>query len=354
MKLNLFTMAAVGMTLLWLGGAARGGQPSGPTTTGPASKPKRSILQLIQSIKGAADAASAGKDYAEARKIDPDSAELGSAYMQTMWKFGKYRTAYYPALQLTKKDPANGLAWAIVGYYHAMRGSYSKALEPTLRAARCLPDDAAIMTNIGYLVAWYEKTRPQPKLSEEMKELIDIGKMVWAGTKQFAEAHASYGKATGGDEGAAKAGDRRISGNKKIESLTTEYNKLDKEFKQKHKQAFNHANNRKNWLNQLAEVEKKRKRRKKDKNLLNQRDSLKRQIVQAARKIAELNKAMSVLRVKARKIKKDLEAARGEDAKAKTGERTRPKVQWRRPGAEGKTTPDLGPVGKDKGKKGEK
>ncbi|MCK4277384.1 MAG: hypothetical protein KAX78_12770 [Phycisphaerae bacterium] len=309
------------------------------------------MAELIKSIKDAPDAASAGRDYAEAMKIDGKNTELCEAYMRRMWHFEKYRIAYYPALQLTKKDPTNGLAWGIVGYYQAMRGNYLKALEPTLQAAKCMPDDAATMSNAGSLVTWYDRSKPQPKISPELKSLIELGKLSWAGTKEFSEGCASYAKKVGDMKKKADKLAGEISEKKKrIGSLAGEYKKLDGECRKKYKEAVDAGNHRKNLRNQLAEVERKRPA-----DLRKKRNEFKKKIDEAGKRFSGLRKQWNDLQSKAPKIRRDIDAAKKAIRKleAQSGG-TRPKFDFRRPGGDGKITaaaPKGKPKAKDKGKK---
>lgn len=355
MKHDLLSMAAAGMMVFWLGGSAWGQEAAEPVadpTTKPTVKPKRSMAELIKCIKDAPDAASAGRDYAEAMKIDGKNTELCEAYMRRMWHFDKYKIAYYPALQLTKKDPTNGLAWGIVGYYHAMRGNYLRALEPTLQAAKCMPDDAATMANAGSLVTWYGNTKPQPRISPELKSLIELGKLSWAGTKEFSDACASYGKKVGAAKKKADELAKEISEKKKrIGSLAGEYKKLDEECRKKYKEAVDTGNHRKNLRNQLAEVERKRPA-----DLRKKRDEFKKKINEAGKKIGELSKGIANLRRKGAKVRSDVDAIKKAIRKleAQSGT-TRLKFECRRPGGDGKITGAASkgkpkPKPKDKGK----
>jgi len=362
MKHCLLSIAAAGMMVFWLGGSAWGQEAAEPVadpTAKPTFKPKRSMAELIESIKDAPDAASAGRDYAEALKIDAKNTELCEAYMRRMWHFDKYKIAYYPALQLTKKDPTNGLAWGIVGYYQAMRGNYLKALEPTLQAAKCMPDDAATMSNAGHLVAWYEKTKPQPKISKELKSLIEIGKMSWAGTKEFSDAYASYGKKSGAAKKKADELAKETSAKKKkAESLFKEYRKLDEECRKKYKEGVNQANNRKNLLNQLSNVER-NLRTKRTNQLLNRRNDLRKKINEAGKKLSILRKQWNDQQSKGAKVARELDAAKKALGKLPAKSDTaRLKFECRRPGGDGKITagaskvkPKGKPKGKGKGKK---
>ena len=274
--------------------------------------------------------------------------------MRRMWHFDKYMIAYYPALQLTNADPTNGLAWGIVGYYNAMRGNYFKALEPTLKAAKCMPDDAATMANAGSLITWYEKTKPQPKVSQEVKNLIELGKMSWGGSKQFTEARASYGKKLGGavkkaDELAKEASEKK----KKAESLVKEYNKLDEEYRKKYKEAANQLKNRDKMLEQLDDVERSLKS-KSTNQLVKRRNDLRKNINNANKKISEHKKGLDNLRAKAAKVRGDLDAAKKDLSKLQsTSVATRLKFDVRPPGKDGKVTA-AAPKGnpKGKGKKG--
>ena len=287
-------------------------------------------------------------------KIDAKNTELCKAYMLKMWHFDKYMIAYYPALQLTKKDPTNGLAWGIVGYYQAMRGNYLKALGPTLQAAKCMPDDAATMANAGRLVTWYEKTKPQPKISPELKSLIELGKLGWAGVKEFSEGSVSYSKKLGDMKKKADKLAGEISEKKKrIGSLAGEYKKLDEECRKKNKEGSDQWNHRKNLLNQLAEVERKRPG-----DLRKKRDEFKKKIQEVNKKIGETRRAIANLNGKAFKIKKEVDSAKKAIRKleAQIGG-PRPKFDFRRPGGEGKTAaaaskvkPKVKPKDKPKGK----
>ncbi|MBL7132924.1 MAG: hypothetical protein ISS78_02395 [Phycisphaerae bacterium] len=350
MKQALVFVAAAGMMLFWLGGSTCGQEVTESLAEAagqPTSRPQRSMAELIKSISSAPDAATAGRDYAEALKIDAKNAELLEAYMRRLWHFDRYQIAYYPALQLTKKDPTNGQAWGIVGYFHAMRGNYLRALEPTLQAAKCMPDDAATMANAGSLVAWYERTKPQPKISQELKNLIEISRMGWSRTKQFSEAHASYGKKS--DDAKQKI-DKVVSAEKaKIEPLTREFRKLDEEYRKQYRQASDRARDRRKLLNQLADVERKLKSND-TADLRKQRDNLRKRIRDANKNIRVFQRRLNYLRSKGSKVRKDMDAAKKAIKKLSAGSAfARLKFDCRSPGKDGKAAA-TGPKGRKKKK----
>ena len=235
-----------------------------------------------------------------------------------------------------------------------MRGNYLRALEPTLQAAKCMPQDAATMANAGSLVAWYEKSKPQPKVSPQVKSLIEVGKMGWSRTKQFADAYSSCGRQLGDlNKKAEKLADDASASKKKVESLTKEYRKLEDEYRKKYREGVNKSRDRERLWDELAGVERSLKK-KKTGELLKKRDNLKKRINEANKKIDGLKKNVRDLREKGSKVGKELDAAQ-KAARTLGGQKVTAyvKLDFRRPGEDGKVAsaaPAAKPKPKPKGK----
>ncbi|MCE5328597.1 MAG: hypothetical protein LLG01_19510 [Planctomycetaceae bacterium] len=174
---------------------------SAPASRLAVDRSAKDIEQLIADIRSAPDLNTAAADYAEGRNINRNSIPLYEAYIQRMLDLGQPRIAVYPATELARLKPADGLAWAVLAYNDAAQGRYFQALQEVLPAMKHRPDDKTIQHNAANLVAWYEGSQPRPPLPNELARILDQSLEGWKQLPQFA---ATYAKARQTYTGRAK------------------------------------------------------------------------------------------------------------------------------------------------------
>ncbi|MCE5278602.1 MAG: hypothetical protein ABFD92_01420 [Planctomycetaceae bacterium] len=189
---RLFT--AIATVLLLAGGLWAQSRPA-------VDRSAKDLDQIIADIRSAPDLNTAAADYAEGRNIDRNSIALYEAYTQRMLQLGHPRIAVYPATELTRLKPTDGLAWAVLAYNDAVQGRYFQALQEVLPAMKHRPDDKTIQHNAANLIAWHEGTQPRPALPNELARILDQSLEKWKQLPQFA---ATYAKARQTYTGRAK------------------------------------------------------------------------------------------------------------------------------------------------------
>ena len=111
--------------------------------------------------------------YRKGIKLDPRNVQLHSAYMRRMLGLGVLHAAYEPAEILTKLEPRNATAWAIIAYVRARRNELASALEAEVTAASISLADMSVVNNLGQLIAWYENPGEAPKISTTSRAQAD-------------------------------------------------------------------------------------------------------------------------------------------------------------------------------------
>jgi hypothetical protein len=110
----------------------------------------------VQSIRQAADPSAAIEAYARIGPAQRDNPAVPGAFVQRMVDFGLPEMADVQAQELIRRQPNDGLAWAVSAYMSAKRGQPQAALAQILSAARHAPAEPFVQRTAGQLLAWYD------------------------------------------------------------------------------------------------------------------------------------------------------------------------------------------------------
>ena len=173
--------------------------PAGEVATAPATRPAKDSAKLlapyIQTIRESTTHTEVMGAYARGCAIDRYSPPLHDAYMRRMLKYGMPQIAIYPAKQLVNLDPANGMAWGVMGYIHGKKEELVEAFHATVRAAQYEGENPSILHNAGQLVAWYERSPDTPKVSDAARRILNVIRVNLARQDAFVKSYTEMSEA---------------------------------------------------------------------------------------------------------------------------------------------------------------
>lgn len=157
----------------------------------PAAKPK-----LLEAIRKAPDISAAGQAYVAARNTGRKDPEVYKAYIQRLLELGEPRMAFITATELTRLEPDNGVAWGVIGYTHACAGKMALAYAALVKAAALAPDNIGILSNVGLLSVWEQKSPGIDEVPAAAKESMSSNGGDWSTRESYTngrtEAEAAY------------------------------------------------------------------------------------------------------------------------------------------------------------------
>jgi len=127
----------------------------------------------IAAIRQAPDPSSAIDAYAKASAADRNSVAAEEAYVEKMVSFGLPEMAEAQAQDLTRKDPNNGLAWAVMAYMDAKRNQTPAALTAIVAAAKRSPADPFVQRTAAELIAWYDVRGDKAKIDASLQQSVE-------------------------------------------------------------------------------------------------------------------------------------------------------------------------------------
>jgi hypothetical protein len=147
------------------------------------------IAPYIDAIRKAADPSAAVAAYTRALPVDRGDWAATSTYVRRMIELGVPDMAYVQARDLTRREPDNGLAWAVVADVHARQGDFVQALSEMVTAVRRLPADAFVQRVAAQLFAWYDTQADQSLVSADLKKSLDATRQELINRATFDEAY---------------------------------------------------------------------------------------------------------------------------------------------------------------------
>lgn len=189
MKLGrLFLFAASGVLAAALAAPAQPltDAPAPPSATAP--QPDR-LAPFLQAIREASDPSAAIDAYARAFAVAPQNVAVQESFVCRMVDFDLPEMADVQAQDLLKRDPDNGLGWAVAAYMNAKRDQPAVALGQIRSALRRLPDDPFVLRTAGQIVAWYDTKALPSETTEAIKAQVTEMKSRLFGRPAFAEAY---------------------------------------------------------------------------------------------------------------------------------------------------------------------
>lgn len=162
-------------------------EPAIPSTQ--SSNPLNSSADLTQSIRTAPDPSTAVAAYAKAQAAAPNDGAAEEAYLRRMVDFGLPEMADAQALDLIKRDPANGLAWGVAAYVSAKQGQMDAAMSEIVSASRRTPDDPFIQRTAGQMLAWYDAQADKSGIPEVTRQGLETVRKGLSEKPAFAEAY---------------------------------------------------------------------------------------------------------------------------------------------------------------------
>lgn len=160
-------------------------------------------------IQNAPDPSSAIDAYAKAQAANPNSIDNERAYVDRMVSFGLPEMAEAQAQDITRRDPNNGVAWAVVAYMNAKRNQTSGALTAIVAAAKRAPDNPFVLRTAGELVAWSDVRADKSQIPDSVKQSAEAMRKDLAQRQTYldayAKAHDSYQQQAQADQGQMRA-----------------------------------------------------------------------------------------------------------------------------------------------------
>lgn len=166
---------------------------SGPTTSRRSTQRFNDIDSAIRAVRTAASTNEVVDAYAGGMVLDRDNVALQEAYIRRLVELNAPAMAEPVARRLASENPDSPLAWAVLAFSEAKRGSMPDALADIGIAARKAPDDPFIQRTTGELLAWYDNAAPRPTLAAGVASDLEAARRDLASRPTYAEA---YGKAS--------------------------------------------------------------------------------------------------------------------------------------------------------------
>ena len=127
--------------------------------------------------------------YGRGTALLPKSVKLHEAYVRRMIQLGQLALAYQPAQVLTKLEPQNGLAWAVVAHMHAGRDEYEQALTAVVNAAALSRHEPFVLDVAGQMVAWFDHKADKEKIDPAVCRSLAKIREDLAKQKPFTQAY---------------------------------------------------------------------------------------------------------------------------------------------------------------------
>src|SRR5437868_5483765 len=94
----------------------------------PSTQPTDRESMRLQSIRSAPDPSSAVNAFADAKAAEPGNVAFEKAYVAKMVEFQLPEMAEAQARDVSTRDPADSLSWAVLAYMHAKEDHTTQAL----------------------------------------------------------------------------------------------------------------------------------------------------------------------------------------------------------------------------------
>ncbi|HDZ20800.1 hypothetical protein LCGC14_0269200 [marine sediment metagenome] len=190
----MLRFVGVVLTVAFFASSLLADQPASQPTSQPATAPSpeeiaEQLHLLAEAIRQAKTPPEAVAAYVEANKLLRGDVQANEAYMRKMLTFGEVTKAVIGARWLVHSDKDHGLAWGVIAYVDAGRGSLAKALAEIVQAAALLGDDPGVMHNAGVLAAWSEASGPAANIPTRLRKTISRSIDKWLENSAFAEAY---------------------------------------------------------------------------------------------------------------------------------------------------------------------
>ncbi|MCE5278600.1 MAG: hypothetical protein ABFD92_01430 [Planctomycetaceae bacterium] len=176
--------------------AAAGAAPS-PATSRPASGPAAAapkvtapeVQAIITQLKATDQPGEAAGLFMRGRTLDRNNLDLCRAYMRKMLTLGYPRVAYHGAYEVVRLDSGDGTAWATMAYYLAREGKFALAIDPAVRAAALLNNDASALSNLGQLMGWSDELKHTASLSAKAAGMFKENEKAWTSAGAYSGAY---------------------------------------------------------------------------------------------------------------------------------------------------------------------
>ena len=165
----------------------------------PASTPSpQPVSDQVKALADAKDPSAAIDAYATALAASPGDVAVPATYLRKMVEFGLPEMAEKQALDVSTRDPNNGLAWAVLAYMDARRDRTSDALTKIVTATSHGSDDPFVLRTAAQLVAWYDARAAKDTLPAVLRDSVEKMRSGLSAKSGFAEpyqrAHDEYAK----------------------------------------------------------------------------------------------------------------------------------------------------------------
>ncbi len=110
----------------------------------------------IDAIANAPDPSGVIIAYAQAARSGGDAAAADTAYVGRMADLGRPELAFDQSVKVVQRDPANGLAWAVLAYNYADRDEPLDTFTDLLLAVKHDAKNPFVVRTAGQLLAWYD------------------------------------------------------------------------------------------------------------------------------------------------------------------------------------------------------
>ena len=111
-------------------------------------------------------------------------------YVQKMVGLGHPELAFVQAVNVSRQDPDNALAWAVQAYVCADRGEPYDAFVDLLKAVKLNRNDDFIFRTAGQLLAWYDSPLvDRAAIDDAMRVNLGVTRIHCTRSHAFVEAY---------------------------------------------------------------------------------------------------------------------------------------------------------------------
>jgi hypothetical protein len=142
-------------------------------TTAPATAPSTAPASAFDAVRSAPNPSAAVEAYARAAATHAGDIELQKAYVHRMVELNVPEMAEIQAQDLVRRNGADGVASAVVGYMAAARGAPAAAIENLRTAAEQSPDDPFVLRTVAQVIAWYDTTNDRSMLDKDATQTLE-------------------------------------------------------------------------------------------------------------------------------------------------------------------------------------
>jgi hypothetical protein len=154
----------------------------------------------IDAILNASTSSEVVNAYAQATRMGSDLLAANKAYVSKMADLGRPELAFEQATEVARRDPADGLAWAVQAYNYADRQEPYDAFTDLLQAVKSNPNNRFVVRTAGQLLAWFDSDKlDRDTLPDQLRSDVGVLKIRYGDNQTFLAGYEEAARVYAGD-----------------------------------------------------------------------------------------------------------------------------------------------------------